>query len=241
MRSDVGALKMILSFKDFLRHDWPLEDQLIGRKTKDADQPVPRGRDWRLFPGILTCASWLDGGLREKLGPLLTHEEYSQSLPKTLLCTASFSLVSHPVRFSIYEELRSKPFIEFGEIYRKWYPVKEHHHNQSFLRQLKSSTFCISPRGHGVDCFRTWDALYEKCIPIVSPSNCEVMSRYAGLPILFVDSYAEITERFLRDEYERISSTSYDFSQLSLSYWLRRFGAERLTAYLTLQNDGEPS
>ena len=205
---------MILTFKDYLKYKWVLNEQLISRQGPAARidmNPVPRGRDWRLV-------SYFS----------------NDSLPKEILCFCSFSLDTNPMRSLIYESIKEKKFITFGKIFKEWELHREVADNESFLRFLKRSKFCISPPGKGADCFRTWDALYEKSIPIVQPKNCPVLGRYRDLPILYVDDYSEVTEDLLIKEYKRMLDTEYDFSKLFLYYWTPRVPRDKLTQYLRL-------
>ena len=205
---------MVLVFKDYLKYKWVLDEQLISRQGPAARidmNPVPRGRDWRLV-------SYFS----------------NDSLPKEILCFCSFSLDTNPMRGLIYESIKEKKFITFGKIFKEWELHREVADNESFLRFLKRSKFCISPQGKGADCFRTWDALYEKSIPIVQPKNCPVLGRYRDLPILYVDDYSEVTEDLLIKEYKRMLDTEYDFSKLFLHYWTPRVPRDKLTQYLRL-------
>ena len=205
---------MVLVFKDYLKYKWVLDEQLISRQGPAARidmNPVPRGRDWRLV-------SYFS----------------NDSLPKEILCFCSFSLDTNPMRGLIYESIKEKKFITFGKIFKEWELHREVADNKSFLRFLKRSKFCISPPGKGADCFRTWDALYEKSIPIVQPKNCPVLGRYRDLPILYVDDYSEVTEDLLISEYKRMLDTEYDFSKLFLHYWTPRVPRDKLTQYLRL-------
>ena len=205
---------MILTFKYYLKYKWVLYEQLISRQWPAARidmNPVPRGRDWRLV-------SYFS----------------NDSLPKEILCFCSFSLDTNPMRGLIYESIKEKKFITFGKIFKEWELHREVADNESFLRFLKRSKFCISPQANGAECFRTWDALYEKSIPIVQPKNCPVLGRYRDLPILYVDDYSEVTEDLLISEYKRMLDTEYDFSKLFLHYWTPRVPRDKLTQYLRL-------
>jgi hypothetical protein len=75
----------------------------------------------------------------------------------------------------------------------------------------------LSPRGNGLDTHRFWETLHLKSIPVVikNPNN----SYYTDLPVVFVDSWGEVTEEFLNSEYERISNTEYDLEKLYFKYW----------------------
>lgn len=89
--------------------------------------------------------------------------------------------------------------------------------------QWKQYKFVISPPGAGFDCHRTWEALYVGCIPIVLSSTLNEL--YAGLPILIVDSWDQINETFLLQQYDiiRCRHSSQNFmEQLRLGYWTRK-------------------
>jgi len=73
--------------------------------------------------------------------------------------------------------------------------------------------YVISPHGNGLDCHRTWEALFLGCIPILKTSPLDPM--FAGLPVLIVTNWSDITQ-------ELLDTFKPDYSQmhkLSLSYW----------------------
>jgi len=73
--------------------------------------------------------------------------------------------------------------------------------------------YVISPHGNGLDCHRTWEALYLGCIPILKTSPLDPM--FAGLPVLIVQKWSDVSQSLL-------DNFVPDFSQmekLSLSYW----------------------
>eukprot|EP00581_Thalassiosira_minuscula_P011257 CAMPEP_0183725922 /NCGR_PEP_ID=MMETSP0737-20130205/21903_1 /TAXON_ID=385413 /ORGANISM="Thalassiosira miniscula, Strain CCMP1093" /LENGTH=356 /DNA_ID=CAMNT_0025957093 /DNA_START=32 /DNA_END=1099 /DNA_ORIENTATION=- len=55
--------------------------------------------------------------------------------------------------------------------------------------------FMLSPRGVGLDCYRTWEALYLGMIPVVKTSTLDSM--YQGLPVLIVDEWSDLTPELL--------------------------------------------
>lgn len=81
----------------------------------------------------------------------------------------------------------------------------------------------LSPRGNGLDCHRTWEALYLDVIPIVWSSTLN--SLYTGLPVIILNNSNEITDRLLRIKLQYISKkkvsspASYQFEKLRFSYW----------------------
>lgn len=81
--------------------------------------------------------------------------------------------------------------------------------------------FWLSPRGNGVDCHRTWEALYLGRIPIVLSS--EIDDLFTDLPVLIVKDWGEISETFLRNSFndimERRRKRKFNYNKLKMSYW----------------------
>lgn len=84
------------------------------------------------------------------------------------------------------------------------------------INNLKRSYFCISPRGNGIDCHRTWEALYLDCIPIV-PEHL-IYNKFSN-KILQTKDPIEITEKFLNQKMTEMQSKMFDKNKLTLSYW----------------------
>jgi len=89
-----------------------------------------------------------------------------------------------------------------------------------FYFDLASHKFTVSPRGNGLDCHRTWEALYLKTVPIVK--RCPGLSYFEDLPIYFIDDWSEVTESSLESFYENMLSTEYDLGKLRMSWWRQK-------------------
>ena len=202
-----------MTFREYLNHKWNKAQFIIGKNTFDVDQPIPRGRDWRSTEIYL-------------------NEDFD-IIKKTLLCYCNFSVDTHKSRPKAYENIKHKKCIKFEHM-GKWKKYTETG-KIKFFKNLSISKFIISPRGNGVDCFRNWDALYMKCIPIVPRSK--YMEDYADLPILFTDDYKEITFRYLNETYQKMLNKNYNIRKLFLSYWKKRYSMETLKKYITLLPD----
>ena len=87
----------------------------------------------------------------------------------------------------------------------------------SYLEDISSHKFVLSPEGNGTDTHRTWECLYLGSIPIEKRNINN--SFYQDLPICFVDDWSDINEKFLNDEYDRISNQNFDLSKLNFEYW----------------------
>jgi hypothetical protein len=60
------------------------------------------------------------------------------------------------------------------------------------LNRLKRAMFAISPPGNGMDCHRTWEALYVGTIPIVVRSPSTEYWKGLGLPLWIVNDWNEL-------------------------------------------------
>ena len=64
-----------------------------------------------------------------------------------------------------------------------------------YLKEMAQCKFTFSPRGFGIDCYRTWEALLVGSIPVIKSSHLDFM--YEGLPVLIVNDWQVINEDFL--------------------------------------------
>jgi hypothetical protein len=88
---------------------------------------------------------------------------------------------------------------------------------KQYYEDVASHKFVISPRGNGVDCHRTWEALYLKSIPIIR-NTCNI-KEFSELPILFVDKWEDLSYINLEETYEQMMSKKYDLRKMKISYW----------------------
>jgi hypothetical protein len=86
-----------------------------------------------------------------------------------------------------------------------------------YYLHIARSKFVLSPPGNGIDCYRTWEALYLGSIPIVL--NTTVNSIFQQLPVLIVNNYEDITLQFLQDVYDNMTRQNYDYRRLYKGYW----------------------
>lgn len=67
-----------------------------------------------------------------------------------------------------------------------------------YLRKIKFHKFMICPDGNavGCECYRDWECLYMRRVPIVidSPYKRKI---FDGLPVLFVQNFEDVTEELL--------------------------------------------
>lgn len=96
--------------------------------------------------------------------------------------------------------------------------------NRTHLEYLKETLcypFIISPPGNGRDCIRVWESLYLGRIPVILKDAA--MDSFKDLPIMFVDSWSEVSEKSLEDFYidviQNYKQDKYNFEKITISYW----------------------
>lgn len=88
-----------------------------------------------------------------------------------------------------------------------------------YLQMIYNHPFVICPEGNGIDTHRTWECLYMNTIPIEKRNINNQF--YTDLPILFVDDWSEITEKFLYDSYMMMAEKKWNIEKLKFEYWKR--------------------
>lgn len=82
-------------------------------------------------------------------------------------------------------------------------------------KDMSQYTFVLSPRGMGMDCHRTWEALCLGCIPIVTYSY----SLFTDLPVLVVKEWSDITQELLETTIKEFKTRIFSYEKLTLAYW----------------------
>lgn len=120
-------------------------------------------------------------------------------------------------REKVYAALRDRRWITFENVGNQHgdYDLRQ----ITYYRRIAQHRFTVSPEGNGTDCWRTWEALYLKSVPIVQRSP--EMEHFRDLPILFTDDYSELTPEYLEEQYARMLETEYAIEKLYASHWRR--------------------
>ena len=98
-------------------------------------------------------------------------------------------------------------------------PLSTHTTIENYWTVLSKSIFAISPPGNGIDCHRIWEALFLRTVPIVKYH--EAFSQFKHLPILFVNSWEEVTIPFLKEKSKDYINKPemFDIPLLDIDYW----------------------
>lgn len=214
----------------FLKTDWiqpfkqkilPLIDYSFKLITHNADTPAPSNNfdlldDARLLKWYgMNC-----NATHPKLQPIpigIANEKWphgnkdvlleivNSNIPKTKLCYSNFDITTNYARRpEIFQIIQTKHFIDID-------PQKSSY--KDYLAKLKSYKYVISPPGNSVDCHRIWEAIYLGVIPIVERHLA--IEYFYDLPILFINSFNEITPELLEKEYFTIKAKPIDKSLFS--------------------------
>jgi hypothetical protein len=91
-------------------------------------------------------------------------------------------------------------------------------------KALKGYAFVASPPGNGLDTHRTWEAMYQGCVPVLL--RCYLSDSYSnlGLPVWVVDSYGELanlSEEQLKEKYLQLQPR-FSSEALWFDFWKNR-------------------
>jgi hypothetical protein len=87
---------------------------------------------------------------------------------------------------------------------------------ETYVENMNTYTYCLCPRGNGIDTHRIWEALYFGCIPIVKRHITHEFEH--ELPIIFVDDWEELDDNYISKEKEKLNN-NFDSPILSMKYW----------------------
>lgn len=167
-------------------------------------------------------------GVREKnLTALLRAREGQPSSERGLLY-ANFTTTEmlYPpasdgtvhTRVQLARRLRQAPWVTY-DLSPK--PRTGHRALDHYYSQIAAHRFVLSPPGRGIDCYRTWEALYLGAVPVVVDSP--PMTAFKDLPILITCDYSELSEEYLTERWREMSSHSYEIARLSRTWYSKRF------------------
>lgn len=95
---------------------------------------------------------------------------------------------------------------------------------QQYCRRIGQSCFVASPRGNGIDCHRTWEALYLGAVPVMP--HQDRVACLEGLPVLETEDWRDLSPDRLKAAWESLTSTDWQLKRLYMSYWQERIEDE---------------
>jgi hypothetical protein len=109
----------------------------------------------------------------------------------------------------------------YDNVKRQGIPIVKSMEYKDYLRKLKTYKYCVSPEGNGIDCYRTWEALYMKTIPICKRSI--LVEEFAKtFPIYIVDDWKDLNVKDLEKQYDTFNWDNW--YQLDFETYCRKVG-----------------
>lgn len=123
------------------------------------------------------------------------------------------------VNFAFYTNERAKLFALYKPM-----PFVTAEQNKTFdeyLDQLKIHNLVLCPPGNGWDCYRTLEALYMGCIPVMEYNAASVMYALLNLPVILLESLESFTELLIKRvrQVPLNDRRNWNLSTVTLSYW----------------------
>ena len=214
--------------------EWPGDHPRLTRLPIGVDNPVYTKLEKRLGFAVATLLrrsppDWTFS--RNRMGDQARLQAVKRSMRRTIrdkpprvLCTfhRNQMLIANadriPDRAEALAAVRDHPDCRV---------IAERLPQEDYWRAHDDFAFELSPRGNGIDCFRTWECLFLETIPIVRTSPLDDLYRREGFPVVIVDSFREITTEALhrwKDE-RQDAFTPALVEKLTNDYWLRRIRA----------------
>ncbi|MBX7065950.1 MAG: hypothetical protein K1X28_01845 [Parachlamydiales bacterium] len=137
-----------------------------------------------------------------------------QEKKRDIFCYVNFSIDTN-------REKRKPCWDHFAD--KNWAEKVRGKSDQEYLEDLSRSVFVISPPGNGLDCHRTWEALYLKSYPVVLSTTLDPL--YEGLPVVIVNSWDEVTEEFLQQKKAEFDAKEWAFERAYIPYWFEKVEA----------------
>jgi len=91
---------------------------------------------------------------------------------------------------------------------------------ENYLRDIASSYFTISPKGNGIDCHKTWEAIYMKSIPIVTRSVCSIKFKEMGIPMIVLDDWSNFNTLELTPDLYKDIWQDFDINNINFNFWV---------------------
>jgi hypothetical protein len=165
--------------------------------------PYPIGVENHFGPNKGTC-------INTKYLQTLDDKVYNVSNKIINLLYSNFNPQTNRKRFEVLQTLLSNGIAQ--HVTTKNYV--------DYFEDLKQFLFIASPRGNGIDCHRTWEALYVGSLPIVDRHF--MFDSYRNLPFIQIDSWDEVTPKFLKPYIFKYKNKQYfnNNEVLHITYWL---------------------
>lgn len=164
-------------------------------------------------PKVIPLPIGLENAWCHNAGALRDFKKYKNHSQKQAKILMGFSLGTNAdARFTCYRAFWRQPTVT--EI---MHPLNAH----LYRKLLVKHQFVASPVGNGLDCHRTWEAMYLGVIPLVEDNYMHRYFASLGLPLIIVDNWntwAKKTPTELQNAYETTIQNAKK-EALYFNYW----------------------
>jgi hypothetical protein len=181
--------------------DFPPPDNVYWFTTNVAI----RYKSVRSIPIGIENDLWLKDKKRIMEGKLKNPKQYKN------LVYINHNIATNPKK-------RQKPYdVLRGEKYATQHMGANGQGFENYIDNVYNHPFVICPEGNGIDTHRIWECLYMNTIPICTKNiNLEF---YSDLPILVLNDWEEMNEKFLYDTFMEMSHKEWNMDKLTFEYW----------------------
>jgi len=197
-----NEIKFVLKLLPNIKH-WYTQNLLISHPQVS---PIPIG---------IANPKWSHGS------PARFANIIEENNVKDNLYYINFNVSTNPVaRIACYDELGIHNFPRYPNAAS----IKDHDQfvestQENYLRDISKSYFTVSPQGNGMDCHKTWEALYMKTIPIVTRWHGAEKFKELGIPFIIIDHWSEFKNLKLNKELYDEMWQDFDAAKLDFSFF----------------------
>jgi hypothetical protein len=87
---------------------------------------------------------------------------------------------------------------------------------------MSKSYFTVSPNGNGIDCHKTWEAIYMRSVPVVTWSVMAERFKEIGIPLLIIEDWSDFKNLELSDKLYEGLWGGFNPERLNLDFFLSK-------------------
>ena len=146
-----------------------------------------------------------------------------QNLEKNNKVYVNFNISTNPTaRANCYQQIRDYSSFSLEKNYPNAASIESHDEfvnttQEKYLSDISQSYFTVSPIGNGVDCHKTWEALYMKSVPIVTRWHGVEKFKEMGIPLLIIDDWSEFKNLDLSNSLYEDIWRDFDINSLTFN------------------------
>ena len=126
--------------------------------------------------------------------------------------------ITHPERTKMWNIIKNNKVIDFLDRRVNFNEIHRFYTDYQFV---------LSPRGNGVDCYRTWEALLFGSIVITKTSALDDMYIKKNLPVVILQDWDELNSEDIKDKlqkwklkYNESTKLHNILSKFCYTYWV---------------------